>query len=432
MIPKLKQRSFNYQFPLLIGLLVPLVGFFVYASLVQVRFFAVLSLVSLISIVILFVFYRRLKSKQAEVKLQREEYFEKTNLLKADLDKESQAISAFREKIVSYSQLRNLLEEISMCLTFEDTVHTLCKEVAALFDYKDSTVILYLLDHESGELRLAHAAAGHRVSHIKVKGSDLFDRWVLKSLQPLHLSDALNDYRFAVDKSLLDTARPVRSLISAPLVVHNKPIGIMRLDSPSLGRFTEEDLRFLKTIGDVAAVAIENAQLYDRVEDLAIRDSLTGLFLRRYLMERMAEEISRHHQHKKTLAFVMLDLDYFKKYNDRFGHPAGDILLKTVADMLRRHFNQPGDLVCRYGGEEFCVLISDCSRKEAASRAAQFVRMVEKQEIVLRREKTGITVSAGVAMFPANAAGREELVMKADEALYEAKNKGRNQVCLSP
>ena len=222
-----------------------------------------------------------------------------------------------------------------------------------------------------------------------------------------------------------------RSLISVPLSAGHAPIGILRLDSPLPARFSEEDLRFLKTIGDVAAVAIENAQLYDRVEDLAIRDSLTGLFLRRHLMERMAEEVARHLRRDKGLAFIMFDLDHFKSYNDRFGHPAGDILLRTLAELLKNHFSDPGNLVCRYGGEEFGVLMPECAREEAAAKAASFVELVATQDIVLRRERTRITVSAGVAALPDDAKTREDLIQKADTALYEAKRKGRNRVWLS-
>jgi diguanylate cyclase (GGDEF)-like protein len=208
-------------------------------------------------------------------------------------------------------------------------------------------------------------------------------------------------------------------------------VGIIRLDSYLPGRFSKEDLRSLKTIGDVSAVALENAQLYDRVEDMAIRDSLTGLYLRRHMMERLGEEINRHLRRDQEIAFVMIDLDFFKKYNDQFGHMAGDLVLQHLGQLIREQFGDPGNLTCRYGGEEFCIVLTDCDKKKAVQKTEALVRHVEKDGIVLRREKTRITISAGVAVFPQDAKTREELIQKADDALYEAKRKGRNRVCVA-
>ncbi|MBF0387839.1 MAG: sensor domain-containing diguanylate cyclase, partial [Candidatus Omnitrophica bacterium] len=394
MTPKPKQRLSRYFVLLVSSLLIPLAGFFIYAARVELRFFVFLSLALSVNIAVLFFFYHRLKNKKKLFRIQREEYFEKANLLKVELDKESAAIAAFREKIVSYSQLKVLLEALGMCLTLEDVVHALCKETVSFFHYQDSTIILYLVDHTSGNIAILYSARNHHLVNIKLKQGDVFDRWCLKTLQALHIQDTRNDFRFDAQKADDEDRRQIRSLVSVPLMVHNKVVGILRLDSHLPGRFTPEDLRFLRTIGEAAAVAIENAQLYDKVEDLAIRDSLTGLFLRRYLMERMAEELPRHTRREKTMAFIMFDLDHFKTYNDRFGHPAGDILLKTMAEMLKSHFSEPGNLVCRYGGEEFCVLLPECGRQEAYVLANAFVELIAKRTMVRRREITIITLSA--------------------------------------
>ncbi|NTV29372.1 MAG: sensor domain-containing diguanylate cyclase [Candidatus Omnitrophica bacterium] len=429
MIPILKRRLSKYYFFFVASLLVPLVGFFIYASQYETKFFLFLALAFAVNIVILLGLYRRLKRKRSEVDLQKEEFFEKANLMKADLEKEWQAIGAFRQKIIAYSQLKGLVERLSACLSVEDTAHTLCQEAAGLFSHGDSTIILYLFDQQTGELSIAAAERNQRAVNIKSKHGDMFDRWVMKTLQPLHLDDARHDFRFDADKVEGEDARQIRSLLSVPLLVHNKPVGILRMDSPVPGRFAKEDLRFLKAIGDVAAVTIENAQLYDKVEDLAIRDSLTGLYLRRYMLDRLAEELNRHLRRDQEMSFIMFDLDYFKRYNDRFGHTAGDIVLKYVSGLLQTHFGDPGGIICRYGGEEFCVVLPECSRKDAVARAQEFVQLVDKEDIMLRRERTHITVSIGVASFPRDAKLKEELIQKADEALYEAKKAGRNRVC---
>ena len=190
-----------------------------------------------------------------------------------------------------------------------------------------------------------------------------------------------------------------------------------------------EDLRLLTTIGDLGAVAVENAQLFERVEQLAIKDSLTGLYLRRYFLDRVGEEINRHLRHKNQLSFLMIDLDHFKQYNDTFGHMAGDIVLKKLGEFLTDFFKNPGYLVCRFGGEEFSVLLTDCPKSKAMEMAQTIRKKIEEQTILLRREKTRITISIGVASFPKDAQFKEELIHHADQALYQAKVGGRNRVC---
>lgn len=429
MTQKLKQRSFKYFTLLVLSLLLPLIGFFVYATRFQTRFFTFLALALLFNVLLLAHFFRRLKNRRSLLKLQREEFVENTNVLKVDLENESLVISAFRQKIVTYSQLKVFVEKLSVCLTLEDSAHKLCREVGKFFAHADVTVIVYVLDLRTGELAIVSSEYNQRPVNVKSKRGDVFDRWVMQNMQPLYLEDTKNDFRFDQDKVEEEQTRPVRSVLSAPLAIHNKLVGILRLDSPQPGKFHKEDLRFLKAIGDVAAVAIENAQLYDKVEDLAIRDSLTGLYLRRYLSERLQEELARHLRRDKPVSFLMLDLDHFKQYNDSFGHAAGDLVLRHMATLMRRHFSAPGNLLGRYGGEEFCVVLPECSKDEAMAMARGFVELVENEAVTLHREKTRVTVSAGVAVFPRDARTKEELVQKADHALYEAKRKGRNCAC---
>ena len=152
--------------------------------------------------------------------------------------------------------------------------------------------------------------------NIKSKKGDIFDQWLVKTMQPLLIEDTKSDYRFDIDRVMPQDSRAIASLISVPLMVGNKALGILRIDSPDENHFMTEDLRFLTTIGDLGAVAIENAQLYERVEQLAIKDALTGLYLRRHLLDRFPEEINRQMRSKGQFAFMMIDLDSFKKYND--------------------------------------------------------------------------------------------------------------------
>lgn len=383
----------------------------------------------LVVIALLLSFQNLYLKKRAQAELKRQDYLEKSNLLEAEIDKERLALASYHEKIVNYSQLKSLTESLSMCLTLTDTSNTLSEEVSKLFGSEDITAILYRFQSKTGELGISSSQKGQMRVNLKSKKGDIFDEWVVKAMQPLFIEDAKSDFRFDIEKAVFEEPRPIRSLISVPLVAGNKILGILRADCPHQNYFTTEDLRFLMTIGDLSAVAVENAQLYESIEELAIKDSLTGLYLRRYLLERLGEELSRQLRRKKEMSFLMVDLDKFKQYNDQFGHMAGDIVLKTVAMILQESFKEPGDLVCRYGGEEFAILLPDCSKSKAIELAEEIRKKIKKQDIILRKQVTHITVSIGVASFPNDAQVKDELIQKADRAMYEAKSKGRDRVC---
>ncbi|MBN1870885.1 MAG: sensor domain-containing diguanylate cyclase [Candidatus Omnitrophica bacterium] len=431
MTQKLKIQLFSFVFLPIAVLLAPLAGFFLFAFVYEPEFFVFLSMGLAVCIGYLFVLRRRLVKKQSEIRLWIQDYGEQMNLVEAGIHQEQIAIQSYRDKIVNYAQLKGLTERLSMCLTLEDTSKTFTDEVNRLFGDKDTTIILYLFHSRTGALGISSSQKGQMRINIKSKKGDAYDQWVVKTMQPLLIEDTKSDYRFDVERIMPQDAREISSLISAPLMVGNKALGILRIDSPHEKEFTTEDLRFLTTVGDLGAIAIENAQLYERVEQLAIKDGLTGLYLRRYLLDRMPEEMSRQLRRTNQLAFLMFDLDRFKQYNDKFGHIAGDIVLRSMGELLTNFFNEPGMLICRYGGEEFAVMIPDCTRERALELAEKARGKVSEQTIMLRREKTQITVSIGVATFPKDAQNAKELIYKADQALYRAKEEGRDRVCMA-
>jgi diguanylate cyclase (GGDEF)-like protein len=218
-------------------------------------------------------------------------------------------------------------------------------------------------------------------------------------------------------------------LISAPFISENRFLGILRLDHTEVSHYSQDDLRFLVSICDIGAVALENSELFQETQELAIHDELTTLYTKGYFMDRLKDECKRALHQKTVFSLLMLDIDYFKNYNDKFGHTAGDIVLRRISKNITDSLKELSPMLCRFGGEEFCLFLPAVDKKRAREIAQSLRESIEKEKIILRRQETNITVSIGIATFSENGIEAEELIMKSDKAMYEAKQKGRNQVC---
>lgn len=176
------------------------------------------------------------------------------------------------------------------------------------------------------------------------------------------------------------------------------------------------------------ALSVSNIRLHDRLHEMTLKDPLTGLYNRRYMDEILARELPRAERAGTTLGVVMVDLDHFKRLNDTFGHHAGDQVLKTVAHTLIRAMRTE-DTVCRFGGEEFFILMTGGTIKDYLVRAGDLKNRIAALDIQYEGQAMGpVTASFGVAGFPAHADTSECLVQQADQALYRAKENGRNRV----
>ena len=212
-----------------------------------------------------------------------------------------------------------------------------------------------------------------------------------------------------------------QSIACIPMHVYNETIGVINVtNKKGDAGFIADDIDMLSAVADQAAVSISKAQLWE----MAVNDSLTGLHVRRYFMVRFQEEVSRTERYEKTLSVVMADLDYFKAVNDTFGHTAGDRVLKAVGEYLHASIRDV-DCVGRYGGEEFVLLLPETDKTAARGLSERLRKGIEAMQL---GNLPNITISMGVATFPEDGRTAEELLQKADAALYEAKNKGRNRV----
>jgi diguanylate cyclase (GGDEF)-like protein len=194
--------------------------------------------------------------------------------------------------------------------------------------------------------------------------------------------------------------------------------------------YTQDDLRLLNIISSLAAVSVENSMLYQRMNDLAITDGLTGLYVQRYFRERLDTELKRALSAKRKFSLLMIDLDHFKDTNDKYGHTAGDTLLVKIAQVLKNSVS-PEHIVSRYGGEEFAIFLFETDKSQAAKIAENIRTIVARSVFTLRRQDLRITISVGISSFPDDGYLAQDLIKKADENLYKAKQGGRNRIAWS-
>ncbi len=210
-----------------------------------------------------------------------------------------------------------------------------------------------------------------------------------------------------------------------PLVSFGQTLGVMVLDSARPGSFSVSDIQSLESVADICATATQNAHYVERVKQLAYLDGLTGIFNRRFFELRIEEEVERARRFDSGMAVIMVDIDQFKRLNDEFGHLLGDEVLRQVSSLFYQQLRKI-DVVCRYGGEEFAILLSQTSLQHAMSVAEKLRRLVETWQFP--GVPRSVTISAGTATYPDHGTTRDELVQAADSGLYAAKQAGRNCV----
>ncbi len=191
---------------------------------------------------------------------------------------------------------------------------------------------------------------------------------------------------------------------------------------------SEGDKEKFTILASQFALALWRVKLYEEIERIAITDSLTDVYTRRYALGRFQEEVKRAGMRHTQLSFLMIDVDLFKDFNDKYGHLTGDQILREVGLLIKENIREI-DIAGRYGGEEFCVILPDTDRQGAIYAAERIRQAVEKAVIKAYDAQVQITLSIGVSTYPHNAQGMEGLIDRADSALYAAKRDGRNRVC---
>ncbi|HZD95032.1 MAG TPA: diguanylate cyclase, partial [Candidatus Sulfotelmatobacter sp.] len=216
-----------------------------------------------------------------------------------------------------------------------------------------------------------------------------------------------------------------QSEMCVPLIIFGEKLGVLALDSAQKNSFDTEDIQPLESVADICAAAIQNAHNFDRMKQLAYVDGLTGIHNRRYFEMRIVEELERAGRFQGRMSLIMIDIDHFKKMNDEFGHLLGDEMLRAVSSILKQQLRKM-DMVCRYGGDEFAIVVPETTGESAMRVAEKLRRQIETHDFP--GVPRPVSISCGVADYPAHGITRDEVVAAADSALYIAKQAGRNRV----
>jgi diguanylate cyclase (GGDEF)-like protein len=223
--------------------------------------------------------------------------------------------------------------------------------------------------------------------------------------------------------------------ICLPMMAHGEVLALLHVyftpGADGTRTLPETQRSLLRVFTEQIALALSNLKLRDSLRQQSIRDSLTGLFNRRYLEEALSLEIQRAKRNNSPFSVIMIDLDHFKRFNDTHGHEAGDVVLQTLGGFLQRHV-RGGDIVCRYGGEEFTLVLPGSTLALAQQRAEELSEGVRSLHVDFNGSSLGpLSLSAGVATFPNHGEGAEMILQAADVALYRAKSEGRDRVIVA-
>ncbi len=321
--------------------------------------------------------------------------------------------------------LKELSSTLQTCLYIEEAYKLIAQYVSKLLP--DVAGVLYLM-HPSRNYLESMISWGEPLSEEKIIKPD--ECLALRRGSIYKTKDSKHDL-------VCEHYQPNKNSCSyscIPLFAQSDIIGLLFLEHKNNEGQTSEETNkekdqdiLISMLAEQIALGLSNIKLRETLRNLSFRDALTGLYNRRYLEETLEREISRCARKSTTLALLMIDIDHFKQFNDKFGHEAGDIVIQSLGNVLR-NFARKDDIACRYGGEEFIFVMPEIELKTALQRAQALHEAVSKLHCRYGSEAlTQITISVGLAMYPLHADNMHDLIAASDTALYQAKNSGRNK-----
>lgn len=357
--------------------------------------------------------------------------------LRKSLEEKSAIIERSNRMLEKFVKDLSLIYEIGQEVNSIIDLDRLYSTIAAtLTKYlKVNEFALMIFDEKAEELQIK-AAFGFKnaeaVASMVFKKGEGISGLAAQTGKKIYIKDTSHEDRFLNYKG--EKPDEPSSFLSIPLIYKDEVLGVINFGRRGISSFTYQDVQMLSLTAGQIALAVANARLYTRTRELTVKDELTGINNRRHFQNMLQMEWKRAIRFHRPLSLIMVDVDYFKDYNDTFGHLQGDQVLKQIGAILRRNLREV-DTVARFGGEEFVLLLPDTDKRGAIAVAEKVRLLVEGHRFsTLDRKVTrDITISAGIATYPDDVEEMDDLIDHADIALYRAKEGGRNRIeCFKP
>lgn len=335
-----------------------------------------------------------------------------------------------KRAVEDISLFNEIGKTITSSLDIKEVLSIIMQKITEILKPKDWSLLL--VDEKTMELyfEVVVGERAEKLKDVRIKIGEGIAGMVAKNGKPLIIENTLEDKRFS--RRIDETANfNTRSIVCVPLKSKGKVRGVIELiNTLDEGAFEESDLVFLQTIADYAAIAIENARYFLKVQELTITDDVTGLFNPRFLHQVIDSEIIRSQRYNLSFSIIFLDLDYFKKVNDNYGHLIGSHVLKETAEVLKSNLRET-DIATRYGGDEFVVVLPE-TNKNPAFEVTKRIRKSFQDHIFGGSDlNIKITASFGISTFPDDAITKLDLIRNADMAMYRVKESGRDNIALA-
>ncbi len=348
-----------------------------------------------------------------------------------DLKKEHE-IEQLQKSLYNISILYNISQAVNFIDDLKRLLQVILSKAIDTLEAEKGSLMLYDYSQNSLQVRVVYGLQDKKIEDginngiiqcSKIKAGEGVAGTVFMERKPIITNLGSSDPRFIVKDVLTNT----HSLLCVPLIAKGEAIGVINITNKKYGKlFNQKDLEFMTSLANQAAIAIDNAKLYE----LATKDGLTKLYIYRHFYTLLENEIRRCSRYKREVSLLMLDIDNFKNVNDTYGHLTGDQILRELSRVITDTVRKI-DIPARYGGEEFVVILPETAKEDAVVIAERLRKNISKIKVAANETTTiSPTASIGVAQYPYDGVDPETLISSADTALYHSKNNGKNVVSI--
>ncbi len=324
------------------------------------------------------------------------------------------------------SVLNQLGKRLNASLDLSDTIHVM---ISAIDDLVNCELIAVVFNTDDDKLCRINAVRGEKFEGLvgkEFKKDEGICSYVISRKRKIFFKDLslVAEKKRVFDRSV--KIKDMQTVFILPLISKDTAFGAVLIAYRQQAAMTSHTISTIETLVNQSASSIANAKMYLKVERMATTDGLTGLFNHRCFQERINEEMERVERYPEKLSILLMDIDHFKKFNDTYGHPVGDKVLKTAASIFQSSLRKV-DFAARYGGEEFVAILINTDKKGAIKMGERIRKNIARKQVEISKEKVSISVSIGLATYPDNSKDKKGIINLADKALYFAKETGRNR-----